>query len=199
MNTLNRIMLESADGAQDNLMTEFNRHLYRQKRKIWWNDEKNKKHSIVIDKYKSWQSEKGNIRLKQEYREEQKAFRTMQRDSIKQKKNEKIGKINSAFEYGDIKFYTEIDKVKKRPCQVEAKVETLATDYKAIFHEKVFIGKLETINEECEKITQHPDVEKFEMSKEDIEKISVNLFEGYLTKRLESFEEQLNKLQTIEE
>ena len=35
--------------------------------------------------------------------------------------------------------------------------------------------------------------------KEDFEKISVNLFEGYLTKRLESFEEQLNKLQTIEE
>jgi hypothetical protein len=36
-------------------------------------------------------------------------------------------------------------------------------------------------------------------TKEDFEKISVNLFEGYLTKRLESFEEQLNKLQTIEE
>jgi hypothetical protein len=36
-------------------------------------------------------------------------------------------------------------------------------------------------------------------NKEDFEKISVNLFEGYLTKRLESFEEQLNKLQTIEE
>jgi hypothetical protein len=36
-------------------------------------------------------------------------------------------------------------------------------------------------------------------TKEDFEKISVNLFEGYLNKRLESFEEQLNKLQTIEE
>ena len=36
-------------------------------------------------------------------------------------------------------------------------------------------------------------------TKEDFEKISLNLFEGYLTKRLESFEEQLNKLQTIEE
>ena len=36
-------------------------------------------------------------------------------------------------------------------------------------------------------------------TKENFEKLSVNLFEGYLTKRLESFEEQLNKLQTIEE
>ena len=36
-------------------------------------------------------------------------------------------------------------------------------------------------------------------TKEDFELISVKLFEGYLTKRLESFEEQLNKLQTIEE
>jgi len=35
-------------------------------------------------------------------------------------------------------------------------------------------------------------------TKEEFEKVSVSLFEGYVTKRLESFEEQLSKLQTIE-
>jgi hypothetical protein len=35
-------------------------------------------------------------------------------------------------------------------------------------------------------------------TKEEFEKVSVSLFESYVTKRLESFEEQLSKLQTIE-
>lgn len=36
-------------------------------------------------------------------------------------------------------------------------------------------------------------------SREEFNKVSVELFEGYINKRLESFEDQLNKLQTIEE
>ena len=35
-------------------------------------------------------------------------------------------------------------------------------------------------------------------TKEEFEKVSVSLFEGYINKRVESFEEQLSKLQTIE-
>jgi uncharacterized membrane-anchored protein YjiN (DUF445 family) len=35
-------------------------------------------------------------------------------------------------------------------------------------------------------------------TKEEFEKVAVSLFEGYINKRVESFEEQLSKLQTIE-
>jgi hypothetical protein len=36
-------------------------------------------------------------------------------------------------------------------------------------------------------------------NKEEFYSVSVNLFQGYLNKRMSSFEEQLSKLQTIEE